>query len=146
MTQHEIVNKLTEIIDDAKTGILATVDAEGRPHIRWMTPATLRDRQTALFAVTCPDFAKVEHLKTNRKVTWMFQSKQLNKIVQLSGKVNIIDNPSLKNEVLEVLAPRLDVFWKVNCVSAEFIVLETVIDEATYFEPLSNIHETVKFH
>ena len=146
MTQHEMMNKLTEIIDETKTGILATVDAENRPHVRWMTPAVLRDRQTALFAVTCPDFAKAEHLKTNRMVQWMFQTKQLNRIIHISGSVNIIDNPSLKNEVLEVLAPRLDVFWKANCSSSEFIVIETVVAEAAYYEPLSNIREIVKFH
>jgi general stress protein 26 len=145
MTQHELMNKLTEIIDETKTGVLATVDPENKPHLRWMTPAVLRDRQTALFAVTCPDFSKALHIKSNPKVDWMFQSKQLNRIVHVSGKVNMIENPSLKNEVLEVLAPRLDVFWKVNCSSAEFVVLETVIEEASYYEPLTNTREVVTF-
>jgi pyridoxamine 5'-phosphate oxidase len=146
MTQHEMMNKLTEIIEETKTAVLTTVDSEGRPHVRWMTPAVLRDRQTALFAVTCPDFSKAEHIKSNPKVEWMFQSKSLARIVQVSGVANIIDNPSLKNEALEALAPRLDVFWKANCTSSEFVVLETVIDSATYYEPLSNIREIVKFH
>lgn len=145
MTQHELMNKLSEIIDDTKTGILATVDSTNAPHVRWMTPAVLRDRQTALFAVTCPDFSKAAHIKTNPKVDWMFQSKHLNTVIHVSGVVNILDNPSLKNEVLEVLAPRLDVFWKANCVSSEFVVLETVIEAATYYEPLTNVREEVAF-
>lgn len=145
MTQHELMNKLAELIDETKTGILATVDSDGRPHVRWMTPAALRDRQSALFAVTCPDFSKILHLKSNPKVEWMFQSRILDRIVQVHGVVNILDNPSLKNEVFEVLAPRLDVFWKVGCASSEFVVLETVIQEATYYEPLAGRRETVTF-
>ena len=146
MTQHEMMNKLTEMIEETKTAILTTVDPEGHPHVRWMTPSVLRDRQTALFAVTCPDFSKTGHIKANPKVEWMFQSRALDRIVKVSGVVNVLDNPSLKNEVLEALAPRLDVFWRVNCTSSEFVVLETVIDSATYYEPLSNIREIVKFH
>lgn len=146
MTQHEMMNTLTEIIDETKTGVLTTVDSDGRPHARWMTPAVLRDRQRALFAVTCPDFPKADHLKSNPKVEWLFQSKSLNKIIHVDGVVNMLDNPSLENEVLEVLAPRLNVFWKVNCSNSEFVVLETVIDEAIYYEPLSSVREIVKFH
>lgn len=146
MTQHELVNKMSEIIDDTQTGVLATVDADGHPHVRWMTPAVLRDRQNALFALTCPDFSKAQHLKANPKVEWMFQSKRYESVVHVAGVVNVIDTPSLRNEVLEVLGPRLDMFWKTNCSSSDYVVLETVIEEATYYTPLSNVLQRVKFH
>lgn len=145
MTQHELMIKMSEIIDETKTGVLATVDSDGHPHLRWMTPAVLRKRQGAVFAITCPDFSKAHHIESNSHVEWMFQSKLLDGIVSCSGVANVIDNPSLRNDVLEVLAPRLDVFWKTNCSSSEYVVLETVIREATYYEPLSNVRETVKF-
>lgn len=145
MTQHELVNRLADILEETKAGVLTTVDSEGRPHVRWMTPAVLRDRQSALFAVTCPDFSKTDHLRANPGVEWLFQSRRLDRVITVRGMVNVVDNPSLKNEVLEVLAPRLDVFWKVNCESSAFVVLETVIEEGIYYEPLGGIRDVVKF-
>jgi len=145
MTQHEVMSKLSDIIDETKTGVLATVDSENNAHIRWMTPTVLKDREATVFAVTCPDFRKATHLKTNPNVDWMFQSRSLDKVIHIRGVVNVVDNPSLKNEVLEVLAPRLDVFWRANCESSEFVVLETVIEEALYYEPLSNTREVITF-
>jgi len=145
MTQHEIMRELAEIIEETKTGVLATVDRDGRPHLRWMTPAVLKDRQTALFAVTCPRFSKTTHLAANPKVEWMVQSKQLNKIIHVRGIVNLLDNPFLKSEVLEELGQRLTTFWQVNCEASEFVVVETVIQEVELYEPLKNHYETVKF-
>jgi len=145
MTQHEFMNQLSELLDETTTGVLSTVDAAGLPHIRWMTPAVLKDRQTALFAVTCPSFSKTVHIKDNPNVEWMFQSPKLDTILKVTGKVNLLDNPSLKNEVLEALAPRLELFWKVNCSSSEMLVLETVIEEAVFFRPSESLREVIKF-
>ena len=145
MTQHEIMRELAEVVADTKTGVMATVDGEGKPHIRWMTPAVLKDRQTALFAVTCPHFTKTAHLAANPKVEWMMQSRQFEKVFQVRGVVNLLDNPSMKSEVLEELGPRLNVFWHVVCDASEFVVVETVIEEITLYEPLRNHRTTVKF-
>jgi hypothetical protein len=56
--------------------------------------------------------------------------------------VNVVDNPSLKSEVLESIGKRLEVFWRVNR-KTEFLVLETVITEATFFRPLERKKEIV---
>lgn len=145
MTQHEIMRELALLIEETKTGVLATVDREGRPHIRWMTPAVLKDRQTALFAVTCPTFSKAAQMAANPKVEWMVQSRELSKIIHVRGIVNLLDNPSLKTEVLEELGQRLTTFWQVHCEASEFVVIETVIQEVELYEPLKNQYETVKF-
>ena len=145
MTPHEFMNQLAELLDETQTGVLSTVDADGQPHVRWMSPAILKDRQGALFAVTCPSFSKTAHLKENPRVEWMFQTTKLDKVLKIRGKVNLLDNPSLKSEVLEALAPRLVMLWKASCSSSDMIVCETVVEEGVYYRPMSGERETITF-
>jgi general stress protein 26 len=145
MNQHEIMYKVERILEDAKAGVLATIDKNGNPRMRWMTPTTLKGRPNVLFAVTAPDFGKVVQLDAHPEVEWMIQTRALDQIVNLRGKINILDNPAIKSEVMEHLAKRLTVFWNVNTEKTDFIVLETIINEATYFQPMKRHKETVQF-
>jgi pyridoxamine 5'-phosphate oxidase len=145
MKQSDFIVELDEIIEDARAGLLATVDSEGAPHMRWMTPAVLKERPRAVYAVTSRNFAKKEHLSENPKVQWMFQSRSLNKIIYLNGTVNLVDNSSMLNEVLEVVGPRLRVFWNVNTDESSLIVLETIIEEGSLFLPMKGVKEKVRF-
>ena len=52
---------LASLIQDAKTAAFATVDSDGQPNMRWMTPTLLDDRPGAIYAVTSPDFRKIKH-------------------------------------------------------------------------------------
>ncbi len=141
MKQGDFLFELEEMIDDVKTGLLATVDSEGRPRMRWMTPAILKDRSGALYAVTSRDFAKREELDEKPQVQWMFQSRSLDKILYVDGKVNVVENSSMLNEVLEVVGPRLRVFWNVNPDETSLVVLETVMEQGAVFLPMKGIKE-----
>lgn len=145
MKQSDFLIELDMIMDEVKTGLLATVDGEGKPHMRWMTPTILKDRSGAIYAITSKNFAKREQLDKNPKVEWMFQSRSLNKIIYIDGSVNLIDNSSMRNEVLEVVGPRLRVFWNVNTDETSLIVLETVMESGLMFLPMKGIKEQVKF-
>ncbi len=145
MTSNELMIEIEIILDETKTGILATVDSDGYPHMRWMTPALLKDKSRVLFAVTCPGFGKVNQLKSNEKVQWIFQDRLLSKIITVNGRVNILENLSIRSEVLEVIGARLTAFWKYNRDERDLIVLETVITEGHYFVPLKGYRETVLF-
>ncbi len=145
MNIHGIMSKTAEILEDAKAGILATIDTSGRPHMRWMTPTLLQERPGTLFAVTSPQFTKVLHLASHPEAEWMLQTRSLDQIVNIKCKINIVDNPSLKAEVMEAVGRKLSVFWKVNK-ETDFIVLETILEEATYFCPMKGIKEVVAFN
>ena len=136
---------LASLIEDAKTAVFATVDADGQPNMRWMTPTLLDDRPGAIYAVTSPDFRKIGHLESNPKSQWMFQSKLLDKIVTVGGIVNIVDNSSMKAEVLEAIGRRLTVFWRINPDAAKLVVVETIIQHGFYFEPMTERREIVSF-
>ncbi len=145
MKQSEFLFELEEMIDDVKTGLLATADAGGRPRMRWMTPAILKERSGALYAVTSKNFAKREQLDKNPQVEWMFQSRSLDKIMYVDGSVNVVDNSSMLNEVLEVVGPRLRVFWNVNPDETSLVVVETVMETGTLFLPMKGHKEQVRF-
>jgi pyridoxamine 5'-phosphate oxidase len=146
MERHEIMGMVDYILENAKVGILSTTTNDAIPHMRWMTFALLKERPGMIFSVTSPRFRKVFELETQQQVEWMFQTRDLNHIVNLRGKINIIeDNPSLKTEILRILGGRLNTFWKLTEKDMGFVVLETVIHQATYYRPMKGLKETVLY-
>ena len=145
MTKHELMYKVEQILETTRAGILATLDQDGKPRMRWMTPAILKGRADVLFAVTSPDFHKVAQLEARPEVEWMIQTRDLDQIINLKGKMNVLDNPSIRSEVMESLGKQLTVFWRVHTEKTDFLVLETVIEEATFFRPMKGEKETVYF-
>jgi len=145
METHELLNRLEVIVDEAGTAIMATVDQAGCTHMRWMTPAVLKHRPGAIFAFSAPQAPKVEQIHTTGCAEWMFQTRDLRQIINITGPARVLDNPALKSELMEILGPRLVVFWKANLNSDEFVVIETVIEKATFFEPMKGTHRTVHF-
>ena len=145
MNQHEIMYKVGQILEDSRAGVLATIDEQGNPRMRWMTPAVVKGRPDVLFAVTSPDFHKVVQLNAHADAEWMIQTRALDQVVNLRGKINVLENPSIRSEIMEHLAKQLTVFWRVNTEKTDFIVLETIIEEVTYFRPMKGQKEIVRF-
>lgn len=145
MTKREIILKIEELLADAGCGVLATVSDEGSPRIRWMTPTIIQEDANLIYAVSSMEFKKARDLERNANASWMFQKKDLREVVNITGKINMIDNPSLKSRIIEKIGNKLHVFWKINEDPSNFIVLETVISEAVYFDPVKNITEKVVF-
>ncbi len=141
MTKTEILGALDAIIDEAQVGILATTDPDGRPAMRWMTPAQVRGRQGYLYAVTSPGFRKVRHIEGHSGVEWMFQTPDLNRIVNVKGQISVVDNPQMKSEVLESIGRRLEVFWRVND-KTDIVVLETMIEQVSVFDTMKHRRES----
>jgi pyridoxamine 5'-phosphate oxidase len=145
MDSREVMNRVSAIIEAHGTGLLATVDQEGNPHLRWLTPTMLRERPGAIYAITAPSFSKVLQVRTHPRVEWMFQTPTLDEVVSIRGAINVVENPSLRAEVLEVLGPRLSTFWKLAHDARDLVVLETVVEEATRFLPMVGRKDVVKF-
>ena len=145
MDSREVMNRVGAIIEAHGTGLLATVDQEGNPHLRWLTPTMLRERPGAIYAITAPSFSKVIQIRTHPRVEWMFQTPTLDEVVSVRGAINVVENPSLRAEVLEVLGPRLRTFWKLARDARDLVVLETVVEEATRFLPMEGRKDVVRF-
>jgi len=145
MTKQEIMSEVDVILEEAKTAVLATADKKGQPHMRWMTPCILKDRKFGLYAVTSPGFEKVKDLQDNAYAEWMIQTPRVDTIVTLRGMINLIENISLRAEVLEAIGPKLSMFWKLNEDQTSLLVLETVIENAMYFKPMLGLKKHVSF-
>ncbi len=145
MEKSMIYHKISEIIEDEKTALFATVSPEGTPAVRWVTPALLRGRTGALYMVTGPRSNKVKHVKHNPSVQWVFQTRALDTIITVEGKVNVVDNPSIRSEVLEVVGPRLRAFWQIHMDERDLLVLETIVEKAVLYHPMKGKKEAFKF-
>lgn len=137
MDSRSMLNTLERVLESSRIAVLATVDENGSPHMRWMTPGVVRGRDGFLYAVTSPDFPKTGEVDGNPQVEWMLQSKSLDEIVTLKGSMAIIDNPSVKAEVLEAIGGHLATFWKMNPDEANMVVLETSISSIRYMKPVT---------
>jgi len=135
MDASAILNVMEEIIDDSHTGVLSTVDGDGHPRARWMTPTVIRGREGFIYTVSVPTFRKTSDIESHPGVEWMFQTRSLNQVLNARGRAQVIDNPALKSEVLESIGGHMTVFWRINPDTSDFIVIETQIEELEYFQP-----------
>jgi general stress protein 26 len=145
MELHKLMSKLDEIIDDSNAGVLSTSDINGVTHMRWMTPILLRGRKGVIYSVTSQDSRKVGQILKHPNVTWMIQTRSLDQVVTIYGKTNVLDNPSIKSELLETVGKRLTMYWKINEDLNDFVVLETEIERAVFYKPMKALSETVDF-
>jgi pyridoxamine 5'-phosphate oxidase len=144
MDKREILDRLESVLAESEVAVLATVDPDGGPSMRWVTPVLIPGRPGNIYALTSPDFRKVSHIRSQPIVEWMVQTKNLTRIITVRGITEVLDNPSLKSEVLEAIGPRLQVFWRVNP-KTEFVVIETEIQSITYFPAMEKKKITVDF-
>ncbi len=145
MDTWELMSRIQAIIDAHGAGILATVDASGRPHMRWLTPVVFPNKSGMVYALTLPTFPKVAQIRSSPHVEWIFQTPTLQEVVTARGKASIVNNPSLRSEVLEALGRHLYAMWKLTEDVRDLLVLETVIEEAVYYRPMTGEKEHVSF-
>ena len=89
MNKQEMMQKIEAVLEDAKAGVLVTVDSAGNPHARWMTPVVLSQWPESLLAVTSPDFPKVSQLEAHSQAEWMLQTRSLDQIGRASCREKV---------------------------------------------------------
>lgn len=145
MKKHEIMGLIDTIIDENRTAVLATVDASDTPHLRWMTPGCIHERSGTVFMISAGNLSKIEQIQNNPNAEIMVQSRALDKIINIRGKINLLNNPSIRTETLECIGRHLHTFWNLNQPENELIVLELVIEQAVFYLPQKGSRITVDF-
>ena len=136
MKEEAVLRKVKDLLNEAGVGIFITISEKGKPCSRWMTPVFLPRLPGALYAVTSKESRKVRHLEANPNASWMFQSRSLDRIATLTGTAGIVKDPSLGAEVLEAIGPHLEVLWTYMGDPKKLVVIETLIESASWFKPL----------
>jgi len=132
----DLMQRVTELLGVARVALLATVDADGRPRARWMTPVTLPGLPGRIFSVSSPKFAKVAEIAANPAVSWSVQTAGLDVVAEARGNAWAIDDQKLKAGVLEAIGPHLEAFWQANPNPRDLVVLETEVDHIVLSYPL----------
>lgn len=135
MKNDSVMTRVKDLVGDAGVGVFTTVDEMGKPCSRWMTPIFIPRLPGALYAVTSRDFRKIGQLTSNPNVSWIFQTKSLDRIATVTGTASIVQDPGLAAEVLEAIGPRLEVFWRFAGDPKKLVVMETVIESVSWFSP-----------
>ena len=145
MEIQELLNRLDDILDEAKTAVLATTDSAGQTHMRWMSPVILKHRGGSIFAFSAAATLKIQQIEATHQAEWMIQRRDLRQIVNIHGTTRVVDNPALKAELMDILGPRLATFWRANAGLDEFVVIETVIEQAVFFVPMEGARQALQF-
>lgn len=145
MNKHQLMTEIQHILENSRVAVLSTIEHDGYPHMRWMVPAFVKEREGVIFAITSKQLPKKIDLEKNPQVEWMFQTKALDKIVNVQGKMNVVENPSIQSEVLEALEKDLRAFWKLDVSPHDMVVLETIITRGFIYHPLKGEKITVDF-
>ena len=147
MTPTELLGEVDRILEESKTALLATVDPEGRPNLRWMTPRRLRGRAGRLYAVTELAGGKVAEIRRDPRVTWLIQRPQLNEVITLRGRAVVVEDSSLLNELLEAAGKDLFMVWHLHPAPEHprFAVLETTLEAASRFDAATGATATFTF-
>jgi len=144
MVTSRLTRVVNELIDDAKTAVLATVDEKGIPRVRWITPAQLDGYPSTLFIVSAHNFSKVVQARKNPKATIMIQTRILDKVLNCEGKLMVVENPSIRSELLEKIGSRLHAFWKAGSAERDLVALEFTISRAILYLPLKGSREVLE--
>lgn len=145
MDKSEVFTLASRLLSESKTAVLSSITPDGQPRMRWMSPVFIRNIENCIYAVTSTGLSKTKDIAGNENVQWMIQNKTLDTIISLNGKVKIIEDQSLKNELLEAIGIQLQNFWKINDDTSSLTVLETEITSALIFYPVKGQKHLVSF-
>lgn len=135
-----VVRLAKQLADGNRPGILATVDADGQPHLRWMATISLREFPR-LYALTAPNSRKVEHIRANPRVNWMFTSDGATMVVNLSGTATIVSDKNEINRIWGLIENKSSAYFLSLDTAAEGIaVIETTIEDIECVVPRYDLH------
>jgi general stress protein 26 len=139
MTPTELLSEIDRILEDSKTGLMTTLDAQGRPCPRWMTPRRIKGRPGCLYTVSESHAGKLEQVRRDPRVTWLIQEPSLNVVITLHGRAEVLEEPPLLQEFLEAVGKDLFMVWHLHPAQEHphLVVVETVLEEASRFDSRS---------
>jgi general stress protein 26 len=123
------VDLAKKLADGKRPGVLATVDENGRPHLRWMATVSLQE-YPLLYTITSPQSRKIEQINKNPNVSWMFSNDEMTVVVNISGKARIETDFAKINRVWKLLEDKSKAYFlSIATDGPGFAVIETEVEE-----------------
>lgn len=134
-----VVDLAKKLADGKRPGVLATVDEAGMPHLRWMATLSLQD-WPVLYTITSPNSRKVDHIKANPNVSWMFSNEEMNIIINIRGKARIATDFGKMQRVWKLLEDKSKAYFlSIAMDGPGFAVIETEIEDIDCIVPKYDI-------
>lgn len=102
MSREEIIAMARRVVSEGKPFVLATVDAEGCPRMRWMGGLLLEDPLTIYMACGASS-RKMDQIRGNPKGQLMFQTEGFREVVTLYGTCQIVDDAEVKQKMWQAM-------------------------------------------
>jgi general stress protein 26 len=144
MDKSEVLRRVKSVISETRYSVMSTVDSDNRPQSRWMSSTLVSGDLGRLYCLAHPSSDKVKQLKKNNRAQWMFHRVNFNEVVWLDGVMNVLNSPSVKQQVFEKVADRALVYFKKFGKDPDFVVLELAVESVRYQQPTDDVDVTVK--
>lgn len=139
-----IVRLARQLANGSRPGVLSTVDANGYPCTRWMATLSLQDFPH-LYALTAPVSRKVEQIRLNPKVSWMFTNETSTMVVNLTGTATILSDKGEVNRVWRLIENKANAYFLgLDTVAGGVAVIDTVIENVDCMIPRYDLHYPLK--
>ncbi|MCC7147020.1 MAG: pyridoxamine 5'-phosphate oxidase family protein [Phycisphaeraceae bacterium] len=138
----ELLVEAMRIVNHAFLGMLTTVGADGLPRARWMGASSVTGGLTEIYTLTGSKTRKVEEIRRNPHVCWVFSASDYNGIVTLFGQAEVLTAPTVAQSVWD----RLVECARTYCMSAlsnednlELVTIRTAVEKIEFISPRMKI-------
>jgi general stress protein 26 len=141
-TDRELLAEAVGIVNDAFLGMLATVDADGAPHARWMGAAAMGGGLREIYTLCGRNTRKVAQIQNNPNVCWVFSTEDHSGVVTLHGRAEVLSDPMVSQKIWDRLVDCART-WVMGGLSddahLEFVTVKTVVERIEVHSPRHKI-------
>ena len=142
LTQQEMLSIATETVREAFVGVFTTVDLDGMPHSRCMGAAAAEHGLHDLYTLTGKHTVKLENIRRNPAVSWVFSANDYERVVTIKGGAEILESPVIAQKAWDRLAEAARAY-SMNALSDEanldFVVIHTHVKHLDLLYPKEGI-------
>lgn len=130
-------NRIRKVLLECPFAVLTTVGDGPAPFARWMTPVFAAGSLKEFHALACPRSRKLDQIRANPSVAWVFASPQFEDVVTIHGAAEVDDDPLVRAEIWESLPDKRRAFILASDENLEFLIIRTVVERIEYLRPRS---------
>lgn len=135
-----VVRLARQLADGNRPGVLSTVDSDGMPHLRWMATLSLQEFPH-LYALTSPSSRKIDHIRHNPRVSWMFTTEASTVVINLSGTATVLTDKQAINRIWRLIENKSSAFFlALNTETEGIAVIDTLVENIECVLPRYDLH------